>query len=187
MDASMAFAWHDHHFINGIACLDFANTVVYRPFPERREDRLTSLANLRSWIDAAGLSAGGRVNLDDATDLRETIDRLFRSAAREGCSPATLWADFIAHYDGLARRSGLAVSQDGFTLSGPRPPAMMAIAHSALALGLSPMLARVKICGGCGWLFVDRTRNGKKRWCISSMCGSRDKARRYYARRTARS
>jgi predicted RNA-binding Zn ribbon-like protein len=35
-------------------------------------------------------------------------------------------------------------------------------------------------CCLCGWLFVDRSRNGNRRWCDMRTCGSRDKMRRYY-------
>ena len=39
---------------------------------------------------------------------------------------------------------------------------------------------------GCGWLFLDATRNHSRRWCSSGECGNRDRARRHYARnRTA--
>src|SRR5262249_35475859 len=38
---------------------------------------------------------------------------------------------------------------------------------------------------GCGWLFLDRSRRGNRRWCDMQVCGSRAKARRYYFRRRA--
>ena len=180
----MAFEWHDHHFINGIACLDFANTVVYRDILARREDRLRTLADLNSWVDTAGLSAGLRLSLEDALALREAIDRLFRNIAASQSCPPLIWAEFIDHYRDLMGGCALQVTPQGLALSEPKSPALVEIAHSALMLALSPMIERVKICSGCGWLFVDRTRNATKRWCISSMCGSRDKARRYYARKT---
>jgi len=44
--------------------------------------------------------------------------------------------------------------------------------------------ARVKICGNptCGWLFLDTTRNGSRRWCDMAGCGNRAKAKRFYSR-----
>ena len=56
------------------------------------------------------------------------------------------------------------------------------ILHAAMALAFSPDKDRVRICGNCGWLFIDKTRNANKRWCTLT-CSSRTKARRYYARR----
>jgi predicted RNA-binding Zn ribbon-like protein len=37
--------------------------------------------------------------------------------------------------------------------------------------------------GGCGWLFVDRSRNGSRRWCTMDDCGAHAKARRLTERR----
>jgi predicted RNA-binding Zn ribbon-like protein len=47
--------------------------------------------------------------------------------------------------------------------------------------------ARLKICGNptCGWLFLDTTRNGSRRWCDMAGCGNRAKAKRFYRRRKA--
>lgn len=41
-------------------------------------------------------------------------------------------------------------------------------------------MSRIKECPNCGWLFLDRTKNGKRRWCNMQVCGSRDKSHRYY-------
>ena len=43
-------------------------------------------------------------------------------------------------------------------------------------------LDRVRRCANpdCGWLFVDDSRAGKRRWCSMSSCGNRAKARRHY-------
>jgi predicted RNA-binding Zn ribbon-like protein len=43
---------------------------------------------------------------------------------------------------------------------------------------------RLRRCNdnGCGWLFLDTTRNHSRRWCSSGDCGNRDRARRHYAR-----
>ena len=39
--------------------------------------------------------------------------------------------------------------------------------------------------GGCGWLFLDRSRNGSRRWCAMEDCGTRAKIRKLSARRRA--
>ena len=43
---------------------------------------------------------------------------------------------------------------------------------------------RPHACGNrrCGWLFVDRSANGLRRWCDAKACGNRMKVRRYRAR-----
>ncbi|MDQ3691948.1 MAG: CGNR zinc finger domain-containing protein [Chloroflexota bacterium] len=57
------------------------------------------------------------------------------------------------------------------------------IAHDAGMLVTSADVADVKECPGCGWLFLDVSRNRSRRWCDMATCGSRDKMRRYHWRR----
>ena len=61
------------------------------------------------------------------------------------------------------------------------------VALAAAELLTSPQLKRVRVCGataseGCGWLFLDETRNHSRRWCDMATCGNQHKARRHYAR-----
>jgi predicted RNA-binding Zn ribbon-like protein len=35
---------------------------------------------------------------------------------------------------------------------------------------------------GCGWLFVDTSKNHSRRWCDINDCGNRAKQRRYQKR-----
>ena len=44
-------------------------------------------------------------------------------------------------------------------------------------------LTRVKECPRCGWVFLDQTKNGKRRWCDPAECGTADKMKRYYIRK----
>lgn len=186
MDADVTFEWHDHHFINGVACLDFANTVVYRNRLDRREDRLRSRADLAAWLRAAGLPWRGGASLQEAIALRETIDGLFRDMAAARPSAVKDWTSLVARYRTLLDRNAMTVTPEGLAPAMAKAKPLTQIAHSAMTLALSPMVARVRVCGGCGWLFIDRTRNRNKRWCITAMCGSRAKARRYYAKKTGR-
>jgi predicted RNA-binding Zn ribbon-like protein len=45
-------------------------------------------------------------------------------------------------------------------------------------------LARMRQCANpdCGWLFLDRSKSGNRRWCSMSACGNRAKAHRHYQR-----
>jgi|SRR5688500_7238973 len=54
------------------------------------------------------------------------------------------------------------------------------IVRAAAALLVSDEAAHVRVCGGpdCGWMYVDRSRNGLRRWCEMSVCGTREKSRR---------
>jgi len=63
------------------------------------------------------------------------------------------------------------------------------IADAALDVLLTADLTRVRVCpipeGGCGWLFLDQSRNGSRRWCRMADCGNTTKARRLKQRRRA--
>lgn len=153
------FDWHDHHFVNRNPALDFANMVVWRGQPGRHEDRGRSLENLKAWAAYSGLAAPA-ADVDQCVKVREAIDRYFRSRAG--------WPDLVALY-------AQALAQDD-------DPFLTTILHEAMALAFSPDKERVRICGNCGWLFFDKTRNANKRWCTST-CSSRTKARRHYAKK----
>jgi predicted RNA-binding Zn ribbon-like protein len=58
------------------------------------------------------------------------------------------------------------------------------IAKAATDLLLSDELTKVRKCASesCAWIFIDRTKNHRRKWCEMKTCGNRDKARRYYAR-----
>lgn len=183
------FPWSDHHFINRNLALDLANTVVYRTDAARREDRLRDRACLLRWCRAAGLPSHltHSASLAPVLKVRETIDRFFRRAAVLSRLDQDSWHDVIELYGRYARHLHMAKS-----IEGAQPVATQAarhaalpglLVHSAVALALSPRFAKVKVCPACGWLFLDRTRSGNKRWCITALCGNRSKSRRYYARK----
>jgi predicted RNA-binding Zn ribbon-like protein len=52
----------------------------------------------------------------------------------------------------------------------------------ATDLLVSEAMGRLRRCGECDWLFVDQSRNRRRRWCKKA-CGDRVKSRRYQARR----
>ncbi|HLZ08734.1 MAG TPA: CGNR zinc finger domain-containing protein, partial [Chloroflexota bacterium] len=65
-------------------------------------------------------------------------------------------------------------------LESPLWPVVLAAAN----LLASPDAARLRVCADadCGWFFVDRSRNGLRRWCSMADCGTKEKSRRRAAR-----
>jgi predicted RNA-binding Zn ribbon-like protein len=53
------------------------------------------------------------------------------------------------------------------------------------ALLASDDATRIRECGGddCGWMYVDRSRNGLRRWCQMEVCGTKEKSRQRALRR----
>jgi predicted RNA-binding Zn ribbon-like protein len=66
-------------------------------------------------------------------------------------------------------------------------PDRLVVAAVELVRGVE--LRQLRACpvddGGCGWLFLDRSRNGSRRWCSMEDCGTRAKIRKLTERRRA--
>jgi predicted RNA-binding Zn ribbon-like protein len=195
-----AFEW-----IGGDLAIDFHNTVSWRR-EGLEEERLRSYADLVAWGRGAGLIARPEMLLAKARRAPTSAARALRGALG---LRAAIHAIFTAIAGGrapaprdlhilnlmLARelwRLGVARRPRGFdwtwsdantleSLCGP-------IAWWAARLLTSDEVAHLGRCANenCGWLFVDRSRRHNRRWCEMSECGSRAKARRYYARRRGR-
>jgi predicted RNA-binding Zn ribbon-like protein len=54
------------------------------------------------------------------------------------------------------------------------------VVRRAAELLASSDVQRLRVCPGtdCGWVYVDRSRNGMRRWCQMSTCGTAEKSRR---------
>ncbi|MBE8722504.1 CGNR zinc finger domain-containing protein [Sphingobacterium pedocola] len=61
-------------------------------------------------------------------------------------------------------------------------PVWLAVESLATLLAESD-LARIKECPKCGWVFLDETKNGKRKWCNPKYCGTSDKMKRYNDRK----
>jgi predicted RNA-binding Zn ribbon-like protein len=102
----------------------------------------------------------------------------------------------------LNLRLAAASARSGLVLGGPTGPAVRLVVGTTPALVIADRLAyaavdllrtvdlnHVRICpipeGGCGWLFLDRSRNSSRRWCAMADCGAQAKARRLTERRRA--
>ncbi|MBU2667134.1 CGNR zinc finger domain-containing protein [Actinoplanes bogorensis] len=68
---------------------------------------------------------------------------------------------------------------------------MSANVAAHLALAVADLLDRdrpeLRRCDGdgCGWLFLDTTRNHSRRWCDPADCGNRARVRAYTRRQQA--
>jgi predicted RNA-binding Zn ribbon-like protein len=198
-------------FRGGVPCLDFVNTVGWR-LTDRPSEYLRSYENLLTWGRQAGLLTpeeteglsqqatldpeGAQETLSRALALREAIHRAITAAiAGEPQDESDLSA--------LNRELSIALSRLrvmpagdaygwGWDWSGDdgRPPLdspLWPVARSAAELLTSPKLSRVKVCAdkGCGWVFLDESRNSSRRWCDSRDCGNRERVRRYLTRKRA--
>ena len=177
--------------VGGSPALDLANTINSRRAPEH--DYLSSYDDLVAWARHAGVPGASTPGRDAAAEeralrsthrLREAIYRTFSAVARREAPP-------VADVRRVLRAYGTAVGRGVLDPAGAiRWPTASAaavvldpIAYAAGQLLLAIDRPPVKECPGCGWLFLDRSRNSSRRWCDMRTCGSRDKMRRYHRSR----
>jgi predicted RNA-binding Zn ribbon-like protein len=201
----------EFRFIGGDPSVDFVNTADWQEETLLLEaipdyDALVRWAVLGGVIDqhAAGMLRSRAHRDSDAAEqatvrareLRDVIHRAFLAVAHSGpaMQPVTdlvrtaiesldvLLGDVLPHMRLHTEHGrpalgwkGMGVELDCITWP---------IVWSATQLVVSDSIARIRVCAGmnCGWMYVDTSRNGLRRWCRMEGCGARDKARRHYAR-----
>ena len=182
-------------------CLTFANTRYWRGKPVPTET-LSNRADLMRWIGqeigldegvARGLMPEAPSAFQEAIGLREMIHGLFVQAAGSGVIGAAVLAELNAALWRAPKREVLSVigRDRGWAVvtDGPAVTTLLAaVLWSAGDLLLGPRSARVRQCDNpvCGWLFLDDSKSGNRRWCAMSACGNRAKAHRHYEKRKLR-
>ena len=160
----------------GRLALDFLNTADWTADGTVAHEKLETLADLNVWLHAVGLpDAGAPDTIAEVRAFRKTLRRLFMSD--HGAAPDV---------SGLIAAIAPVCAAPATPL--PSQPLLTQVAYSALALlGDVTEHARIKMCpaNDCGWLFLDETKNGRRKWCLMETCGNRAKAARNYKKRQA--
>lgn len=188
--------------VGGHPGLDLANTVDCRR-GRFGPDLLASYGDLLDWAERVGLLGAEtatrlRRRAEEAPEaaeaalartkgLRETIYRVFSAVAAGGEPPApdVRALESEARHASASRR--LARTDTGYAWVWPDEgfDALAGrLAHEAVELLTAPRLDRVKECPGrnCGWLFLDTSRNGLRRWCSEEGCGTPARVARHRAK-----
>lgn len=192
--------------VGGRLCLDYANTADWHA-SDHPDELLTSYSDLVVWSQHAGilterlarrllLKAADRPKeatavLQRAVVLREAIYAVFTAIAHGRKPEAADLQTLNAALTETLAQSKIVAAQEGFSwewageddaLGRPLWP----VIRSAADLLTSSELGRVGQCAddrGCGWLFLDTSRNHTRRWCDIKDCGNRAKAHRHYERK----
>ncbi len=148
----------------------------------------TTLAALRRASNADPLAA--TVALRNTTELRETLwdvltaaieGRMFPLGALERLQ--TYWRSAVAHatLDRTGRHIAATLSVE---TSGLEYLNHMLTLHAVRLLEALPP-DRVRMCAGprCGWLFLDTSKAGRRRWCDMATCGNAAKTRKHSERK----
>jgi predicted RNA-binding Zn ribbon-like protein len=191
-------------FIGERLWLDFVNTDDVRR--GARLDLLRDFDGLLLWLAAArvldserlGLMrrraqqqpAGASASLVDARRIRAAL----RALAERGLSAERVRLDAIAEINRVLGRSAgtrrVEAQSDGrfvrtFVPGGDAFAGLMIpVVESAADSLIAAELVRVRRCldARCPRLFLDTTRNGRRRWCDMASCGNRAKAARFRER-----
>jgi len=184
--------WEAGHFVGGHVVLDLANTVFQRTAPIADNELLKSVRDVTSWCQSAGLISAADARKLNGRAGDELVDAVLRVRDQ-------VWAAFDAISVGAAppakaigalmKQAARGMSAEVISFADARmaklagrfgdpdavPSALALLAVQALVTLPSD---RVRSCARCGWLFVDGSKGGRRRWCSMSTCGNREKANR---------
>jgi predicted RNA-binding Zn ribbon-like protein len=183
----------------GCLVFDFTNTISTRKGPAF--DYLKSYGDIMNWSRKTGILPPANENgsgvdtgqnpshvdgsIVKALHAREILYQLFSAIAHEQIPGEAIVKQFNQLLSEALSRVELKIFKAeavvDFSRSSDEP--LLAIMKSAYDVLTTEKFNRIKECPACGWLFIDKTKNGKRRWCDMDVCGSKDKAKRYYQRK----
>jgi predicted RNA-binding Zn ribbon-like protein len=186
-------------YVGGDPSLDLVNTVDWT---ERGpiQERLTDYARLTRWAEGAGVvskSEGERLRRagaarpqearaahDAAIRLRSVLQRLYESFAAGKRSDWKEFNELLGKalrqlHVSPPRKGQLSAQWEWHDIESLQSPLWL-VAWSAANLLTSEEAGRIRVCAAldCGWMYVDRSRNGLRRWCQMETCGNLEKSRR---------
>ncbi len=189
--------------IAGSLCLDFINTLDDR-FSNEPKELLKSYIDLARFGEDSGILTDQQVDrlfeksmhsreaaaesLAAAIQLREAMHEVFWSLIRKKPLPRGALYVVNQYAQEAARHMNVVAGEKGFewrfeeseNFDAPWWP----IARSAVDLLASDQLPFVRACASktCEWLFLDESKNHRRRWCDMTKCGNRAKVRNFYTR-----
>lgn len=194
-----------YDFESGDLSLDYANTMNWHGSKNPVED-MKNYSDLVTWGEQAGLinqeiaeqlrtrdaqnPIAASADYERGIQLREAIYRIFSNHYADKPIPeddldmlSSVVSQAMSHMKLCPKGSecGWEWVQEIDGVDHILYP----VARAAANLLTSKTASRVRECEddrGCGYLFIDQTRNHSRRWCSMESCGNRAKARRHYSR-----
>ena len=184
-------------------CLDFINTLDDR-FSNEPKELVKSYIDLARFAEDTGIlsdqqarhlleksmqsrEAAGEA-LSAAIQLREAMHEVFWALIRKKSVPAGGLFVVNTYAQEAARHMNVAATGKGFEWRFEEAEnfnaAWWPIARSAVELLASDQLQFVRACASktCEWLFLDESKNHRRRWCDMTKCGNRAKVKSFYTR-----
>jgi predicted RNA-binding Zn ribbon-like protein len=191
----------DSDLVAGNLALDLVNTVTARN--GEPSDWLAGYQAVADWaartsaFDEVELKRLARLAASDPgkaasalrrlRDLREALHAVASALLSGAAPPSSSLARLEKHWkeatgaatlDPLAGLPDWSVEGSGLDLVRHR------VAWEAVELLRHLDPSRLRVCDGpeCGWLFLDTSKNNRRRWCDMKDCGNVAKARRHQAK-----
>jgi predicted RNA-binding Zn ribbon-like protein len=188
--------------VAGDVCLDFINTLDDR-FSDQPKELLKHYVDLARFGEDAGILTPRLVDhlfeqsyvqpreaqhaLEAAIQLREVMYEVFWALVhRKPVPPAALFT-LNEYIQDAAQHLKLVPAKQHFEWRFEEAPSnflrpVWAIARAGGDLLASENVAYVRACSSetCQWLFLDSSKNHRRRWCDMKLCGNRAKFRRFY-------
>ncbi|NUT18574.1 MAG: CGNR zinc finger domain-containing protein [Hamadaea sp.] len=185
--------------VAGDLVLDFVNTVTARD--TEPIDWLDAYAALLSWARLAGLPPAALAGLAaeaqahprraaralaDAKVLREALWELLTALSEEDTPPPGALVRLTESWRAAAAAVVLTDLDGRLEATVTPETSGLAYPEHYVALRAVRLLEnlpspRLRVCGGihCGWLFLDTSKAGRRRWCDMATCGNAAKTRRH--------
>ncbi|MES4909406.1 MULTISPECIES: CGNR zinc finger domain-containing protein [unclassified Streptomyces] len=200
-----AHTFRPRDLVGGHIVIDLLNTVTARD--AEPIDWLDGYPRLLEWAALTGHFEPGALTalrrlaetepgraasaLDRTRELREAVYDLTTALIRQD-APASAGA-----VGRIENRWKDAVASARLTVRGSTPQLQVGVGTSGLEhinhelalqafdLLRSLPLERTRVCPGprCGWVFIDSSRGGRRRWCTMATCGNVVKGRTHYQRK----
>lgn len=186
----------------GILILDFINTVHNRLESPLR-DYLTDEYKLAQWgvkvgilseseqhelvqnINTAPLSVTPK--LASILEMREFLYQMFYHLSVDSPLSEKTLKTFTDYIKNSSKNMAIIAGDNGYHKSCSFDATsfskiIFTVLESALTLLTTGNHHRIKECPSCGWLFLDTTKNGRRKWCSMKSCGNNVKALQWYYR-----
>lgn len=198
-------AFKQRDLIGGHVAIDLVNTVTARnAAPVDWIDgypRLLQWAALTGQFVPADLTALRHLAeadpgtaaqvLDRTRELREALHDLITALIHHDAPvPAEAVGQVEDHWKRAAASARLTVHEDAPRVQVGVETSGLEYLNHELALQAVDLLRalpleRTRTCPGqrCGWVFIDSSRGGRRRWCDMATCGNAAKGRAHYQRK----
>lgn len=193
-----------YELIAGATCLDFINTLDDR-FSNEPKELLQNYVDLARFGEDTGTLSELQVDrlmtksvhypqeaqraLQSAIEMREAMHEVFWALVQKQPLPRAALLVLNGYIQAAAQHMSVVPRNGRFewefdTRDADFRAPLWPIARSAADLLASDRVQFVRACASktCEWLFLDESKNHRRRWCDMTKCGNRAKAKSFYTR-----